>query len=104
MKLLVTDNLVSDLNQFDSFNISFEKVSIKDIPNQAQSLFDNDKYKFIFDEFITITSFNKLKIDLEDTIFFKLKNQIYLNLHHWGQVLMFCILILKKKRVISLGI
>ena len=29
MKLLVTDNLVSDLNQFDTFNISFEKVSIK---------------------------------------------------------------------------
>ena len=43
MKLLVTDNLVSDLNQLDSFNINLEKISIKDIPNQAQSLFDNDK-------------------------------------------------------------
>ena len=73
MKLLVTDNLVSDLNQFDSFNISFEKVSIKDIPNQAQSLFDNDKYKFIFDEFITISSFNKLKINLEDNYIFQIK-------------------------------
>ena len=39
MKLLVTDNLVSDLSQLDSFNINFEKISIKDIPNQAQSLF-----------------------------------------------------------------
>ena len=73
MKLLVTDNLVSDLNQFDSFNISFEKVSIKDIPNQAQSLFDNDKYKFIYDEFITISSFNKLKINLEDNYIFQIK-------------------------------
>ncbi len=73
MKLLVTDNLVTDLNQFDSFNISFEKVSIKDIPNQAQSLFDNDKYKFIFDEFITISSFNKLKINLEDNYIFQIK-------------------------------
>ena len=35
MKLLVTDNLVSDLNQLDSFNISLEKLSIKEIPNQA---------------------------------------------------------------------
>ena len=52
MKLLVTDNLVSDLNQLESFNISFEKVSIKEIPNQAQSLFDSEKFKFIFDEFI----------------------------------------------------
>ena len=43
MKLLVTDNLVSDLNQLDSFNISLEKISIKDISNQAQSLFDDDK-------------------------------------------------------------
>ena len=73
MKLLVTDNLVSDLNQLDRFNISFEKVSIKDIPNQAQSLFDDDKFKFIFDEFITITSFNELKIDLDDNYIFQIK-------------------------------
>tara|TARA_Y100001970_G_scaffold98318_1_gene123605 strand:+ start:2937 stop:3599 length:663 start_codon:yes stop_codon:yes gene_type:complete len=73
MKLLVTDNLVSDLNQLDSFNISLEKISINDIPNQAQSLFDNDKFKFIFDEFITISSFNKLKIDLEDNYIFQIK-------------------------------
>ena len=53
MKLLVTDNLISDLNQLDKFNISLEKVSIKEIPNQAQSLFENDKFKFVFDEFIT---------------------------------------------------
>ena len=73
MKLLVTDNLVSDLNQLDSFNISVEKISINDIPNQAQSLFDDDKFKFIFDEFITISSFNKLKIDLEDNYIFQIK-------------------------------
>jgi len=73
MKLLVTDNLVSDLNQLDSFNISLEKISINDIPNQAQSLFDDDKFKFIFDEFITISSFNNLKIDLEDNYIFQIK-------------------------------
>jgi hypothetical protein len=73
MKLLVTDNLVSDLNQLDSFNISLEKISINDIPNQVQSLFDDDKFKFIFDEFITISSFNKLKIDLEDNYIFQIK-------------------------------
>jgi len=73
MKLLVTDNLVSDLNQLDSFNINLEKISIKDIPNQAQSLFDDDKFKFIFDEFITISSFNKLKIDLDDNYIFQIK-------------------------------
>ena len=73
MKLLVTDNLVSDLNQLNSFNISLEKISINDIPNQAQSLFDDDKFKFIFDEFITFSSFNKLKIDLEDNYIFQIK-------------------------------
>ena len=73
MKLLVTDNLVSDLNQLESFNISIEKVSIKDIPKQAQSLFGSDKFKFIFDEFITFTSFNKLKIDLEDNYIFQIR-------------------------------
>ena len=73
MKLLVTDNLVSDLNQLNSFNISLEKISINDIPNQAQSLFDDDKFKFIFDEFITFSSFTKLKIDLEDNYIFQIK-------------------------------
>ena len=73
MKLLVTDNLVSDLNQLNIFNISLEKISINDIPNQAQSLFDDDKFKFIFDEFITITSFNKLNINLEDNYIFQIK-------------------------------
>ena len=73
MKLLVTDNLVSDLSQLDSFNINLEKISIKDVPNQAQSLFDDDKFKFIFDEFITISSFNKLKIDLDDNYIFQIK-------------------------------
>ena len=73
MKLLVTDNLVSDLNKLNSFNISLEKISINDIPNQAQSLFDDDKFKFIFDEFITFSSFNKLKIDLEDNYIFQIK-------------------------------
>ena len=73
MKLLVTDNLVSDINKLDSFNINLEKMSIKDIPNQAQSLFENDKFKFIFDEFITITTFNKLNINLEDNYIFQIK-------------------------------
>ncbi len=73
MKLLVTENLVSDINKLNSFNISLEKMSIKDIPNQAQSLFESDKFKFIFDEFITITSFNKLNINLEDNYIFQIK-------------------------------
>jgi len=73
MKLLVTENLISDLNQLNKFNISLEKVSIKEIPNQAQSLFENDKFKFVFDEFITLTSFNKLNINLDDNYIFQIK-------------------------------
>ena len=34
MKLLVTDNLISDLNQLDKFDISLEKISIKEVTNQ----------------------------------------------------------------------
>ena len=47
MKLLVTDNLISNLNQLDILDVSLEKISIKDVPNQAQSLFENDKFKSI---------------------------------------------------------
>ena len=46
---------------------------IKDVPNQAQSLFENDKFKFVFDEFVTLTSFNKLNINLEDNYIFQIK-------------------------------
>jgi len=73
MKLLVTDNLISNLNQLDILDVSLEKISIKDVPNQAQSLFENDKFKFVFDEFVTLTSFNKLKINLEDNYIFQIK-------------------------------
>ncbi len=73
MKLLVTENLVSDINKLNSFNIALEKISIKDIPNQAKSLFENEKYKFIFDEFITISSLNKLNINLDENYIFQIK-------------------------------
>ena len=73
MKLLVTDNLISDLNQLDKFDISLEKISIKEVTNQAQSLFKTDKYKFVFDEFVTLTSFNKLNINIEDNFIFQIK-------------------------------
>ena len=73
MKLLVTDNLISNLNQLDILDVSLEKISIKDVPNQAQSLFQNDKFKFVFDEFVTLTSFNKLNINLEDNYIFQVK-------------------------------
>ena len=73
MKLLVTDNLVSDLNQLGKLNINLEKISIKEVPNQSQSLFKNDKYKFVFDEFVTLTSFKKLNINLEDNFIFQIK-------------------------------
>ena len=73
MKLLVTEKLVSDLNQLDKFDINLEKISIKEVPNQAQSLFEIDKYKFVFDEFVTLTSFKKLNINLEDNFIFQIK-------------------------------
>ena len=73
MKLLVTENLVSDLNQLDKFDINLEKISINEVPNQAQSLFETNKYKFVFDEFVTLTSFNKLNINLEDNFIFQIK-------------------------------
>lgn len=73
MKLLVTDNLISNLNQLDILDVSLEKISIKEVPNQAQSLFENDKFKFVFDEFVTLTSFNKLNINLEDNFIFQIK-------------------------------
>jgi len=73
MKLLVTDNLISDLNKLDKLNISLEKISIKEVSNQAQPLFETDKYKFVFDEFVTLTSFNKLNIDLENNFIFQVK-------------------------------
>ena len=73
MKLLVTEKLVSDLNQLDKFDINLEKISIKEVPNQAQSLFENDKYKFVFDEFVTLTSLKKLNINLEDNFIFQIK-------------------------------
>ena len=73
MKLLVTDNLISDLDQLDILDLNFEKISINEISNQVQSLFENDKYKYVFDEFVTLTTFNKLNINPEENYIFQIK-------------------------------
>ena len=73
MKLLVTDNLISDLDQLGILDLNFEKISINDISNQVQSLFENDKYKFVFDDFVTLNTFNKLNINSEDNYIFQIK-------------------------------
>ena len=73
MKLLVTDNLISDLDQLDILDLNFEKISINEISNQVQSLFKNDKYKYVFDEFVTLTTFNKLNINPEENYIFQIK-------------------------------
>ena len=104
MKLLVTDNLVSNLSQLDSFNINLEKISIKDISNQAQSLFDDDKFKLIFDEFITISSFNKLKIDLDDNYIFQIKKSNLSKFTSLGSEVDVLYLDSQKKRIIFRGI
>ena len=48
-------------------------LSINDISNQVQSLFENDKYKFVFDDFVTLNTFNKLNINSEDNYIFQIK-------------------------------
>ena len=73
MKLLVTDNLISDLDQLSILDLNFEKISINEISNQVQSLFENDKYKYVFDEFVTLTTFNKLNINPEENYIFQIK-------------------------------
>ena len=52
--LVITDNLIENLDNLGIDELKYEKIKSKEISNNANvSLFSDDLYKFVIDEFFT---------------------------------------------------
>ena len=60
--LVITDNLIENLDNLGIDELKYEKIKSKEISNNTNvSLFSDDLYKFVIDEFFT---FNYLELSL----------------------------------------
>ena len=73
MKILVTEDLIDNIENLKSFNLQIEKISINEINFLNINLFNSNVYKLVFDEFLTFSKFQKLNFNSEDKIIFQVK-------------------------------
>ena len=78
MKIIVTDYLLSDLNEFGIPENNYIKISNFDFNNYNSPLFESDMYLFVYDDFLRITEEFKLNLDLYKNFIFQIKKS-YLN-------------------------
>jgi len=73
MKLIVTESLLSDLDEFGISGNSYTKISSSDLNDHRTSLFETENLKFVYDEFFQLTDENKLNLIQYENFIFQIK-------------------------------
>ena len=64
--LVITDNLVDNLDDLDINELKYEKIKFHEINNDKNvSLFSDDSYKFVTDEFLTYKNLEQINYDFD---------------------------------------
>tara|TARA_B100000900_G_C20393975_1_gene639836 strand:+ start:75 stop:737 length:663 start_codon:yes stop_codon:yes gene_type:complete len=72
--LVVTDNLIENLDNLGIDELKYEKIKSKEITvNTNSSLFSDDLYKFVTDEFFTFSNLEKINYDFNLKYIFQVK-------------------------------
>ena len=72
--LVITDNLIENLDNLGIDELKYEKIKSKEISNNANvSLFSDDLYKFVIDEFFTLNNLKKINYDFNSKYIFQVK-------------------------------
>ena len=72
--LVITDNLIENLDNLGIDELKYEKIKSKEISNNANiSLFSDDLYKFVIDEFFTFNNLEKINYDFNSKYIFQVK-------------------------------
>ncbi len=72
--LVITDNLIENLDNLGIDELKYEKIKSKEISNNANvSLFSDDLYKFVIDEFFTFNNLKKINYDFNSKYIFQVK-------------------------------
>jgi hypothetical protein len=73
MKLIVTESLLSDLDEFGISKNNYTKISSSDLKDYRTPLFETDNLKFVYDEFFQLTNENKLNLNQYKNFIFQIK-------------------------------
>ena len=72
--LVITDNLIENLDNLGIDELKYEKIKSKEISNNTNvSLFSDDLYKFVIDEFFTFNYLEKINYDFNSKYIFQVK-------------------------------
>ena len=79
-KLIITENLISDINQIKSeINIDESIVSISQeefTANNTAALFQSDNFQFVSDSFVTYSDLKKMNYDFNEKYIFQVKKVV----------------------------
>jgi len=73
MKLIVTESLLSDLDEFGISKNNYTKISGSDLKDYRTPLFETENFKFLFDEFFQLTEENKINLNQYKNFIFQIK-------------------------------
>ena len=72
--IVVTDNLIENLDNLDIDEFKYEKIKSNEFrSNTNVSLFSDDLYKFVTDEFFTFNNLQKINYDFNSKYIFQVK-------------------------------
>ena len=72
--IVVTDNLIDNLDNLDIDEFKYEKIKSNEFSSNTNvSLFSDDSYKFVTDEFFTFNNLEKINYDFSSKYIFQVK-------------------------------
>ena len=72
--LLITDNLIDNLDDLEINELKYEKIKSDEISNSTNvSLFSDDLYKFVTDEFFTYKKLEQINYEFNSKYIFQVK-------------------------------
>ena len=72
--IVVTDNLIENLDNLDIDEFKYEKIKSNEFSSNTNvSLFSDDLYKFVTDEFFTFNNLEKINYDFSSKYIFQVK-------------------------------
>ena len=81
--LVITDNLVDNLDDLDINELKYEKIKFHEINNDKNvSLFSDDSYKFVTDEFLTYKNLEQINYDFDSKYIFQVKKSNLTKFQH----------------------
>ena len=81
--LVITDNLVDNLDDLDINELKYEKIKFHEINSDKNvSLFSDDSYKFVIDEFLTYKNLEQINYDFDSKYIFQVKKSNLTKFQH----------------------